>query len=251
MISSLYNTILYQPLFNALVAIYNIVPGGDFGIAIIILTLLFRFALYPLSAKAIIAQRKLAKVQPKVKELQEKFKQDKDKQAREMMSLYKKEGVNPFAGILPILIQLPILIALYQVFWKGLDVEQLQHLYSFVANPSQIEPLFLGMINLAEKSFIVAGLAGAFQFLQGKQLANQSTKQSSGKPDFAATLQKRMLYFFPVLTLLIVSQLPSAVGLYWITTSIFSIGQQWYVTKNLKEQSPNDIQHEPRDTSNN
>lgn len=226
---SIYHTLLFEPLFNTLVVLYNLVPGQDFGVAVILVTLLVRFAFAPLSAKAVVAQRKLTALQPKAKEIQEKFKNDRDKQAKELLELYKKEKVNPLAGILPILIQLPILIALYQVFWKGMGADQLQFLYSFVENPGLINPTFLGVVNLGERSFAVAGAAAFFQFLQGKQMAQQ--RKTGDQKSFAATFQKQALYFFPVLTLLIVSQLPSAIGLYWITTSLFSIGQQWYIKK--------------------
>ena len=234
---SIYHTVLFEPLFNTLVILYNLVPGKDFGIAVILVTLLTRLAFAPLSAKAVVAQRKLTALQPKAKEIQEKFKKDRDRQAKELLELYKREKVNPLAGILPILIQLPILIALYQVFWKGMGAEQLQFLYSFVENPGLINPTFLGLVDLGEKSLILAGAAAIFQFIQGKQMAQNRTP---GDPkSFAATFQKQALYFFPVLTLLIVSQLPSAIGLYWITTSLFSIGQQWYIARNDKFQIPN------------
>ncbi|MDP4007112.1 MAG: YidC/Oxa1 family membrane protein insertase [bacterium] len=236
---SLYHTVLFEPLFNTLVILYNLVPGKDFGVAVILVTLLVRFAFAPLSAKAVVAQRKLAALQPKAKEIQERLKTDRDKQAKELLGLYKKEGVNPFAGILPILIQLPFLIALYQVFWKGLGQEQLQFLYGFVNNPGFIDPTFLGMVDLGERSFVLAILAAIFQFFQGKQMAQKHPP--GDQKSFAATFQKQALYFFPVLTLLIVSQLPSAIGLYWITTSLFSIGQQWYIVRtNNKRQTTND-----------
>ena len=233
---SIYHTILFEPLFNALVIFVNFVPGHDFGIAVILVTLLVRFAFAPLSAKAVVAQRKLTVLQPRAKEIQEKFKGDREKQAKELMELYKREKVNPLAGILPILLQIPFLIALYQVFWKGLAPEQLQFLYGFVANPGLIDPTFLGLVDLGERSLILAGLAAVFQFIQGKQMA-QSRPPVEDKKSFAATFQKQALYFFPVLTLLIVSQLPSAIGLYWITTSLFSIGQQWYIERKEKLQT--------------
>lgn len=227
---SLYHTILFEPLFNALVILYNLVPGQDFGVAVILVTLLVRFAFAPLSAKAVVAQRKLTALQPKAKEIQEKFKKDRDRQAKELLELYKREKVNPLAGILPILIQIPFLIALYQVFWKGLGVEQLEFLYSFVTSPGVIDPFFLGIVNLGERSLVVAVFAAIFQFAQGKQMAQN--RPAGDQKSFAATFQKQALYLFPILTLVIVSQLPSAVGLYWITTSLFSIGQQWYITRN-------------------
>ena len=119
LIISFYNTVLYQPLFNALILLYEYFPGHDFGIAIVVLTLIIRFALYPSSAQAIKSQEAMARLQPKIKELQDKYKDNKEQQAKEIMELYQKEKINPFSGCLPLLIQLPILIALYQVFLKG------------------------------------------------------------------------------------------------------------------------------------
>jgi len=105
---SIYHTVLFEPLFNTLVILYNLVPGQDFGVAVILVTLLVRFAFAPMSAKAVVAQRKLMALQPQAKEIQERFKKDRDRQAKELLELYKKEKVNPLAGILPILIQIPL-----------------------------------------------------------------------------------------------------------------------------------------------
>lgn len=228
----IYHTVLYEPIFNTLVVFYNLLPGRDFGIAVILVTLLFRLLFAPLSAKAVVAQQKLAELQPRAKEIQERLKHDRDRQARELMELYKQEKLNPFAGIVPILLQIPFLIALYQVFWRGLEIEQLSFLYSFVENPGQIDPMFLGILNLGERSFLAAVFAAIFQFIQGKQMTPK--KPAGDQKSFGATFQKQALYFFPALTFLIVSQLPSAIGLYWIVTSLFSIGQQWYIKRSAK-----------------
>src|SRR5688572_820076 len=112
-----FNTVLYYPLFNLLVLIYNYLPGHDFGIAIIVLTIIIRFILYPVSVKALNSQKALQKLQPQIQELQKKYKDDKEKQAKETLELYRREKINPFSGLLLALIQLPILIALYNVFW--------------------------------------------------------------------------------------------------------------------------------------
>src|SRR4030042_2639385 len=161
---SVLNKILYKPLFNALVLLYQYLPGKDFGIAVIALTLVIRLILYPLMAKSIKSQKVLTELQPKIKEIQEKYKNDKEKQARETMALYQKEKINPFGGCLPLIIQLPILIALYRVFWKGLQPEAMEKLYSFVPNPGIIDPTFLGFLNLADPNFIEAIVAGIAQY---------------------------------------------------------------------------------------
>src|SRR3989344_3192720 len=126
---TIFNVVLYQPLFNALVFLYNYIPGKDFGVAIIVLTILLRLALYPLTAKALHAQKALSDLQPKMKEIQEKFKDNKDEASRKLLELYQKEKFNPLSAILPIIVQLPILIALYSVFSNGSDTDQLSRLY--------------------------------------------------------------------------------------------------------------------------
>jgi YidC/Oxa1 family membrane protein insertase len=231
---SAFNTILYQPLFNALVLLYQYLPGRDFGIAVIVLTLLIRIILYPLMVKSIKSQKILSELQPKIQEIQQKFKNDKERQTKEMMALYQKEKINPFGGCLPLLLQLPILIALYRVFWKGLQPEATSHLYSFVPNPGVIDPTFFGLINLAETSLVLAVLAGLTQFFQSKMLLPKTKKAKQGggqMAQFSEMMQKQMLYFFPIFTVFILWRLPSAIGLYWIITALFSIGQQYLILK--------------------
>jgi len=231
-----FNTILYQPLFNALVLLYLYLPGHDFGIAVIVLTVIIRIILYPLMIKSIRSQKILSDLQPKVQEIQRKYKDDKEKQSKELMALYQKEKINPFGGCLPPLIQLPILIALYRVFWKGLQPEAMSMLYNFVPNPGAIDPTFLGFINLAAPSLIFAILAGITQFFQSKMLMTQKT---DGKGDqmgqLSNMMQKQMLYFFPIFTVFILWRLPSAIGLYWTITALFSIGQQYLILKPLNK----------------
>ncbi len=226
---SFFFVILYQPLFNALVFLYNYVPGHDFGVAIIVLTLIIRFVLYPLSVKAVNSQRAIQKLQPLIKDLQKKYKDDKEKLARETLALYKQEKINPFSGLLLALIQLPILIALYRVFWNGLNPNELSVLYSFVANPGQINALFLHIIDLSKPNLILAVLAGIAQYFQAKMLMPKTKPTTDGqdkKADMAQAMQKQMTYFMPVFTVIILIGLPSALGLYWTISSLFSIIQQ-------------------------
>jgi len=226
--------ILYQPLFNGLVFLYNYVPGHDFGIAIILLTVIIRIILYPVSVKAINSQRGLQKLQPKMQEIQNKYKNDKEKQAKEILDLYKKEKINPFSGLLLALIQVPILIALYQVFWSGLNPKELAVLYSFVLNPGQINPLFLHIINLAKPNMVFAILAGVTQYFQTKMLLPQNSTSAVGKnksADMSQAMQKQMVYFMPVFTVMILFNLPSALGLYWTISGLFSIIQQYLIFK--------------------
>lgn len=227
-----FNIILYQPLFNALVLLYEYLPGHDFGVAVIVLTIIIRLIFYPLGIKAIKSQKALQELQPKLKEIQEKYKGDREKQVKATMELYQKENINLFSGCLPLLIQLPILIALYRVFWKGFQPEQMLYLYSFVPHPGQINPSFLGLINLAEASAILAIFAGVIQFIQTKMITPKTEKAARpGIPDFSQMMQKQMLYFFPAFMVLILWRLPSAVALYIITTTLFAIFQQYFILK--------------------
>lgn len=236
---SFFKIILYQPLFNGLILLYNYLPGHDFGVAVIILTVLIKVLLYPLGAKAIKSQRALSGLQPKIKEIQEKYKGDKEQQTKEIMEFYKREKVNPFSGCLPILIQLPILIALFWVFRTfegGLSPEELEGLYRFVSYPV-LDTKFLGILDLVKPSIYLALLAGAFQFFQTKMVVPKNKpnkKQASGLSD---QMQKQMQYFFPILTVLILLRLPSAIGLYWITTTLFTIIQQYVILKSSNNES--------------
>jgi YidC/Oxa1 family membrane protein insertase len=217
--------------------LYLYLPGRDFGIAVIVLTILIRIILYPLMVNSLRSQKALSEIQPKMKEIQEKHKNDKEAQTKEMMALYQREKINPLGGCLPLLIQLPILIALYQVFWKGLGPDTMHHLYSFIPNPEIINTSFLGLINLTEPNIVLAVLSGIIQFFQTKAMTPQK-KKTEGKKDqmsqFSDIMQKEMLYFFPVLTVFILWKLPSAIGLYWIVTGLFSIYQQIMVNRENK-----------------
>lgn len=235
---SAYNVLLYKPLFNALVLFYEYLPGRDFGIAVIVLTLAIRLLLYPLMVKSIKSQKVLSEIQPKIKEIQEKYKNDKEGQAKEMMLLYQREKINPFGGCLPLLIQLPILVALYRVFWKGLQPEAMAKLYSFVPNPGTIDPTFLGFLNLAEPNSIIAVIAGITQFFQSKTMLPKSQPATGKGNQFSDMMQKQMVYFFPVITVMFLFNLPSAIGIYWIVTALFSTWQQRLI---LKQDGPKTI----------
>lgn len=225
-----FNKILYQPLFNALILLYQYLPGHDFGVAVIVLTLIIRFLLYPFTSKSIKSQKALSDIQPKIKEIQNKYKDNKEKQAKAMMELYQKEQINPFSGCLPLLVQLPILIGLFRVFWRGFGSEQMAYLYSFVSAPASIDQSFLGLVNLSQPNPVLAILAGLFQFLQTKTISSNQ-KAGQKKSGFGAMFQKQMLYFFPAFTVLIVWRLPSAIALYWIISTSFMVGQQFFIKR--------------------
>jgi YidC/Oxa1 family membrane protein insertase len=226
---NIFNTFLVQPLLNLLVYFYNIIPGHDVGIAIILVTVLIRLLLAPSFFKALKSQREMAVLQPKLNELREKYKENKEEQAKALMALYQEHKINPLGSCLPILIQLPILIALYRVFVIGLGHETLsKYLYSFVHNPGTLDPTFLGAINLSQPSWIFGVIAGLAQYVQSKMMLSQN---QTNDPT-AKALAIQTTYVFPVLTLVFSLTLPAGLPLYWIVTTLFAIGQQYYIIKN-------------------
>ncbi len=235
---TIFDIILYNPLFNFLVVLYEYLPGKDFGVAIILLTIIIRLIIYPLSVKALVSQTALQKLQPKLQEIQKQFKDDKEKQAKETMELYRREKVNPFSGLLLAFVQLPILIALYRVFWNGLKPEALNSLYSFVTNPVHINAISIGIVDLSKPNLFFAVIAGIVQFFQTKMLLPKVDKNQSKSNDIASMMQKQMVYIFPIITVIILIKLPSALGLYWIVSGVFSIAQQHFL---LKKQDKNKI----------
>jgi len=231
MLGSLFHTILYQPIFNVLIALYNLIP--DFGAALIVLTILLRLALFPLSQKSIKSQKELSEIQPEIKKLQQQYKDDKQKQAQALMDLYKEKKVNPMSGCLPLLIQLPILIALYQVCLNVFKPDAFSALYSFVHNPGHVNPMFLGLIDLAKRNIPLAVLAGLAQFWQTKMILpkvekNKPKNKTGGMAEqMSGMMNQQMLYFMPVLTVIIGFSLPGGLPLYWLVTTLLTVGQQY------------------------
>lgn len=246
-ITNFFTQALYRPLFNLLVLIYEYIPGHDFGLAIIILTFSLRSLFYPVTKKSLKSQKALNDIQPKIKKLQKKYKDDKEKQMQKIMQLYKKKDVNPLGGCLPLLIQLPILIALYRVFWHGFQPEQLSLLYSFVPNPGKIDPMFFNSINLAEPNLVIAGIAAVGQFAQTKMMMGKKDKSEDNDGSFGAIFKKQMIFLFPIFAFIILTKLPAAIGIYWITSILFSVGQQYLISKEKSNKLEKNEEEEPSD----
>jgi YidC/Oxa1 family membrane protein insertase len=184
--------------------------------------------------RSLKSQKLMVALQVEIKEIQRKYKDDPKKQTEEMMAIYKNNNINPLDSIILLLIQLPILIALYRVFWMGLRPEELGYLYSFVSKPEIINFTFLGLINLSQPSSLLAVLAGIAQLIQSKTLPKpKKTTSGDSQSQAAEIMSSQMLYFFPVFTILILLKMPSAVGLYWIVTTIFSIVEQHLISKKI------------------
>jgi len=259
--TAIFDAFVYNPVYNLLIFVYSVFSWKDFGIAIIIVTLIIKFLLIPLSKKQIESQKKMQELQPKIKEVQEKYKKDKEKQSRALLELYKENKTNPFSGCLPLIVQLVFLIAIYRVLFNvsnaGLKVDA-SALYAFVPDPGQINKMFLGIIDLSSTlnlshlalrdlpQIILVLLAAGSQYVQTKMLMgvkkeeNKNKKQvaSGGKPDFSEIMTKQMLYLGPLLTLFIGIKFPAGLALYWLISTGFMIAQQYYLTKNTENLIP-------------
>lgn len=232
-ISNFFYVILYQPLTNALVFLYNTASFNDLGIAIILLTLVIRIILFPLFQKSARQQTVMQHLQPKLKAIQQEHKADRAKQTEAMMALYREHQVNPFSGILFLLIQIPVLIALYQIFLESLSVEAIAPaLYSFVRLPEALNTTFLGLINLSSRSILLVVAAALAQFFQGWLAI---PKRADPKAPLSAQEQigRNMMYVGPLLTIFIFFNFPAAISLYWLASSLFSILQQLVINKSL------------------
>ncbi len=230
----MFTTIFYQPIFNLFVALYNVIPGHDAGVVIIVITLLVRGVLYPFYRSQVKSQKAMQDLQPKLNAVKTQYPDDKEKQAKAMMDVYKEHKVNPFSSCLPLVIQLPIFIAVYQVLRDGLTkTDSFQLLYSFVSRPDMINPISFGFLDLSQRSIILAVLAGAAQFWQGKMLFAKRPapelreKKDAKDEDTMAIMNKQMMYIMPVMITFIGISLPSGLALYWFISTAFMIAQQY------------------------
>jgi YidC/Oxa1 family membrane protein insertase len=233
----MFHTILYQPIFNVFVFLYNVIPGHDVGLVILSITILVRLVLYPLTGSSIKAQRALQELQPKMEAVKKQYADDKQKQTQAIMELYKNNKVNPITSCLPMLVQLPILIALYMVLRDGLASKDLANsLYSFVSNPGTINQISLHVFDMAKPNYVLAVLAGLAQYFQAKTLTRKSPPKEAGEgsKDEAMTvmMNKQMLYFMPVMTVVIGFTLPAGLTLYWFfSTLLMALQQVWLFKK--------------------
>ncbi|MBI2798423.1 YidC/Oxa1 family membrane protein insertase [Candidatus Saccharibacteria bacterium] len=229
------NAILIQPLLNLLIFIYAVLPGHDFGIAVIIMTVLIRLALWPLASKQLHSQKKLQALQPEIAALRKKAGGDKQKENQMLMELYKEKEINPFSACLPVLLQFPFLIALYFVFNQATNdiaktisnlygpVQNMPWIKDIAASPNLFKPSLLGIVSMAAPSIALAIFAGVTQFIQVKMI---SPKAADTKGDPQAQATAMMNYLFPAITVFIAWRLPAALPLYWSVTNIVTIIQQ-------------------------
>jgi YidC/Oxa1 family membrane protein insertase len=240
-ISAFFHTVFYNPIYNALVALVAIVPGNDVGVAVILVTIAIRLILLPFSLSAARTQRALKILEPKIKELKELHKGNKEKEALETLALYKEAQVNPFASILTMFVQLPVLLALYWVFRnEPFTTVNLARLYAFTPIPHGASLQFLGIISVAGKSLVLAVLAGATQFLQAHMALSGTMKPSDTKSmqnDFQRVMGLQLKYVFPFLIGTISYTTSGAIALYFITTNLAGSVQEWHIRRTLAREA--------------
>lgn len=239
MISSFFKTVFYQPLYNGLIYLMDVLPFFDAGVIVILFTIIVKLIMFPLSVKATKAQIEMKEIEKDLQYIKEQY-PDKQIQTQKTIELYKEKNINPFAGFLVLLIQLPIIIALYQIFLKsGLPSINLELLYSFVSAPLSIQMNFLGLIDIAGKSVVLAVLAGVSTYIQIAYATPVPRKDGDikNKPsmqeDVMKMMQTQMKYVFPILVTFISWSVSAAVSIYWITSNIFTIGQELYIRKHI------------------
>ncbi len=238
----------YIPLYNALVGLYSF-TALDFGLAIVALTVIIKFALLPLSRKQIASQKDLQRIQPQIKEIQQKHKDDRQKAAQETMRLYKENNISLGAGCLPLIFQIIVFFAMYRVIINITNRDEFlvlkDDLYAFVPVVDKLSETSLGILALgAPNAFlaVVTALAQWYQIYMMQQVASKKKAQEPQKevkktdgtpeqPDFATIMQKQMLFIIPGMTLFIGLTFPAGLTLYWLTSTIFTVIQQWFVMR--------------------
>lgn len=246
MFTTIYTTVLYQPLLNFFVWLYNVLPAHDVGLVIVIITIIIRLILYPLTASSLKAQKSMQALQPQQEEIKKLYPNDKQKQSAAIMELYKKNKVNPLTSCLPILLQLPLLWALNGVLRDALSSQSVAaSLYPFIHNPGIINSVTLGLADLAKPSYVLAILAGAAQFWQARMMSRTTPPPAAGAggkdEGMMASMNKQMLYLMPIMTVVIGIRFSGGLLLYWLMFTLLMIGQQ-YILFRKKGGPPNNGQ---------
>jgi YidC/Oxa1 family membrane protein insertase len=263
---NIFELFIVQPIFNLLLFLYSVVPYADFGIAVIIFTIIIRFAMWPLVVKQLHQVKAMRKLQPELARIKKATKGNRQMESMQMLELYKKHEVKPFRSILILLIQLPIFIALFQViqiFTTHRDaierftyefMQFFQPVKDLIANPDNFNEKLFGVIDLTQHAIsaegisvflvILAGVAAYTQYLISKQTAPSTTTKrlrdvlaeaGEGKePDQAelnAVVTSKMIKFLPFMMFFIMLSLPGALALYYVTSNIFAAIQQHFLLK--------------------
>jgi YidC/Oxa1 family membrane protein insertase len=228
-------TIFYIPLYNALIWLITILPGHPVWIAVVLLTIIIRFVLYPLSKSSIKTQILMKQIEPEIQRIREKVK-DKAEQGRQTLELYRSKGINPFAGFFLLLIQLPIVFGLYKVFSSGLPKIDATLLYPFIHAPETIPMVFFGIdLVSAPLRIIFAILAVVTQFIQINLSLPKVQKKAGGtfQNDLAYSMNMQMRYVLPLI-MFPIAYISAVIALYLITTNVFMTAQEIFVKRKME-----------------
>ncbi len=241
MFSYIWHTFFFDPVYNLLTFFLDIIPGGDLGLAIIATVIVIKIFLFPLSLKAVKTQKIMREIEPKLKQIKVDHKDNKEAQARAMMELYREAGLNPFASILVLFIQLPIIIALgiVAIYGSGgikLPAINPEILYSFIPVPDSVSMLFLGHFDIAASSLVLALVAGFTQFISTslslpKLAPKDPNAAPSMKDDFTRNMQIQMKYVMPVFMVFVAYAFSAAIALYFVVSNVTQIIQELIVRK--------------------
>lgn len=231
MFSTLFHVLIYDPIYNGLVYFIDVLPSHDAGIAVILVTIIVRVILFPLSKRAIQAQMAMKKVTPEIEEIKKRLKDKPAEQGPAIFALYKERGIKPFSGILLMLVQLPILIGLYWAFTHGgLPLINDAILYTFVRIPEVVNMDFLGLIDMGKRSVLLAALAMITQFIYTRlsmgPRGEKTAAEASFSNDMARSFDLQARYVLPLMVGVIAVTISSAAPLYWVTSNIFMIIQE-------------------------
>lgn len=268
---NIFELLIIQPIFNLLIGLYSVIPGGDFGVSLIIFTVIVRFALYPLVKRQLHQTKAMKKLQPELAKIKAETKGNKQLESARMMDLYKQHGVNPFRSILILFIQLPIFIALYQViriFTYDIDrvssftygfMENIEPIRRLIDNPSQFNETLLGVVDLTQSAtgdgainlavLSIALIAAITQYYMSRQLMPQAESKKSFKEimneaaegkqadqaEMNALIMGKMTKVFPFIMLFIMIGLPGALVLYYAVSNLVAVAQQSYILKHDEE----------------
>ena len=246
---ALFYEIFFRPLYNALILLYQAVPGTDLGVAIILLTLLVRLLLFPLVVRQFRSQRRLVALQPKVEELRKSVK-ERGEQSQRLLQLYREHGVSPAGGCLPLLLQLPVLWAMYTVLQRGLNGESLSALYAFVPNPGTVNTVAFGFLDLATPAIqrgaagfavawpalVLALLTGLVTYWQIKltplaRPPHSAAADQAPAEQMAHRMSQNMRFIVPLTTVYFTLTFPVGLALYWFVTTLVAALQQWVLLR--------------------
>lgn len=238
MFSTIWHTFFYDPVYNLLTFFIDVLPSADVGIAVILTVIVVKIVILPLSMKATRTQMIMRTIEPELKELQKKYKDDREALARHTLEVYRRVKVNPFALFGVLLIQLPLVIAIYFSVMTLPDIST-EFLYSFIPNPEVVNMLFLNTISMDSKSLGLAILAGFTAYLQTKYMLPKRAPRAKDaapdfKEDFADSMSFSMRYVLPIIIFIFSYSLSAVIALYFTVSNVATIVQEWYVKRTVK-----------------